>query len=54
MEPFIILIAEQVKTYHLHRYTKKLFMPSFLKVLLYAQLHETKSLQALSDCLFSE
>lgn len=48
------LITKQVKAYHLHRYTKKLFMPSFLKALLYAQLHETESLRALSDCLFSE
>jgi len=29
-------------------------MTSFLKLLLYAQLHETESLRALSDCVFSE
>ena len=29
-------------------------MASFMKLLLYAQLHETESLRALSDCVFSE
>lgn len=48
------LLEEQVKTYHLNYYTKKLHMTSFLKLLLYAQLHEIESLRALSDCVFSE
>lgn len=48
------LLGEQVKNYHLNYYTKKLHMTSFLKLLLYAQLHETESLRALSDCVFSE
>ncbi|WP_328823072.1 IS4 family transposase [Niallia alba] len=48
------LFEEQVKTYQLNYYTKKLHMTSFLKLLLYAQLHETESLRALSDCVFSE
>ena len=29
-------------------------MASFMKLLLFAQLHETESLRALSDCVFSE
>ena len=48
------LLEEQVKNYQLNYYTKKLHMTSFLKLLLYAQLHETESLRALSDCVFSE
>ncbi len=48
------LFEEQVKNYQLNYYTKKLHMTSFLKLLLYAQLHETESLRALSDCVFSE
>jgi len=47
------LIKEQVKTHQLDHYTKKLFMASFLKSLLYAQLQETESLRALSICFFS-
>ena len=43
-----------MKNYQLNYYTKKLHMTSFLKLLLYAQLHETESLRALSDCVFSE
>lgn len=43
-----------VKAYQLDYYTKKLYMASFLKLLLYAQLHETESLRALSDVVFSE
>src|SRR5699024_11972240 len=35
-------------------YTKKLFMKPFVSLLLHAQLHETESLQAISDGLFSE
>lgn len=48
------LFEEQVKKHHLNHYTKKLHMASFMKLLLYAQLHETESLRALSDCVFSE
>ncbi|WP_107842155.1 IS4 family transposase [Metasolibacillus meyeri] len=43
-----------VKTNQLNAYTKKLHMNSFVKLLLYAQLHETESLRALSDAIFSE
>ena len=48
------LFEEQVKKHDLNRYTKKLHMASFMKLLLYAQLHETESLRGLSDCVFSE
>ncbi|ABS21309.1 transposase IS4 family protein [Bacillus cytotoxicus NVH 391-98] len=48
------LFEEQVKKHHLNHYTKKLHMASFMKLLLYAQLHETESLLALSACIFSE
>ena len=46
------LFEEQVKTKKLDFYTKKLTTESFLKLLLFAQLHEVESLHALSDCLF--
>lgn len=45
---------ELVKTYQLDYYTKKLYMQSFMSLLLYAQLHETESLRALSDAVFSD
>ncbi|WP_391207737.1 IS4 family transposase [Psychrobacillus sp. L4] len=48
------LLENQVKNLHLDYYTKKLHMASFMKLLLFAQLHETESLRALSDCVFSE
>lgn len=48
------LLEEQVKTHQLNYYTKKLYMVPFLKLLLYAQLHETESLRALSDAVFSD
>lgn len=48
------LFEENVKTMKLDYYTKKLTTMSFLKLLLYAQLHETESLHALSDCLFDD
>lgn len=48
------LFEELVKTYPLNYYTKKLYMALFMKLLLYAQLHETESLRALSDELFSD
>ncbi|API94001.1 IS4 family transposase [Virgibacillus sp. 6R] len=48
------LFNEQVKKYQLNHYTKKLHMDSFMSLLLYAQLHETESLRALSDAVFSD
>ena len=48
------LFDDLVKTHQLNYYTKKLYMASFMKLLLYAQLHETESLRALSDAVFSE
>ncbi|WP_257348638.1 IS4 family transposase, partial [Pseudalkalibacillus decolorationis] len=48
------LFEENVKTMKLDHYTKKLTTDSFLKLLLFAQLHETESLHALSDCLFDD
>lgn len=48
------LFNEQVKKYQLDYYTKKLYMDSFVSLLLYAQLHETESLRALSDAVFSD
>lgn len=48
------LFEENVKTMKLDYYTKKLTTKSFLKLLLFAQLHETESLHALSDCLFND
>jgi putative transposase len=48
------LVDEQVKTSKLDFYTKKLTTESFLKLLLFAQLHEIESLHALSDCLFDD
>lgn len=48
------LFNELVKNYRLDYYTKKLYMASFMKLLVYAQLHETESLRALSDAVFSE
>ncbi|MEG0450103.1 MAG: DUF4372 domain-containing protein, partial [Lysinibacillus sp.] len=48
------LFEELVKTYQLNYYTKKLYMASFIKLLLFAQLHETESLRALSDAVFAD
>lgn len=48
------LFDNQVRKYQLNYYTKKLFMKPFISLLLHAQLHETESLQAISDGLFSE
>lgn len=48
------LFDNQVQKYQLDYYTKKLFMKPFVSLLLHAQLHETESLQAISDGLFSE
>lgn len=46
------IFEEQVKTKKLDYYMKKLTTESFLKLLLFAQLHEVESLHALGDCLF--
>ena len=43
-----------MKTLKLDAYTKKLTTEPFLKLLLFAQLHETESLHALINCLFDE
>lgn len=48
------LFDNQVRKYQLNYYTKKLFMKPFISLLLHAQMHETESLQAISDGLFSE
>jgi len=48
------LFDNQVWKYQLDYYTKKLFMKPFVLFLLHAQLHETESLQAISDGLFSD
>lgn len=45
---------EQVNIHQLDHYTKKLHMESFTSLLLYAQLHETEGLRALSDAVFSD
>src|SRR5690625_5166231 len=48
------LFEEKVETHQLDHYTKKLHMDPFMSLLLYAQLHETESLRALSDAVFSD
>lgn len=48
------LFNEQVTIRQLDYYTKRLHMDSFMTLLLYAQLHETESLRALSDAVFSD
>src|SRR5699024_3568576 len=48
------LFNEQVKKYQLDYYTKKLYMESFVSLLLYAQLHETGRLRARSDAVLSD
>ena len=48
------LFEEQVETYQLDHYTKKLHMDSFMSLLLFAQLHETESLRTLSDAVYSD
>lgn len=35
-------------------YTKKLTIEAFLKIMLFAQLHETESLHAISDALLDD
>src|SRR5690625_7464050 len=48
------LFEKNVKTMKLDYYTKKLTTESFLKLFLYAQLEEVKSLHELNDCLFDD
>src|SRR5699024_9946924 len=48
-----ILFDNQVQDLHLDYYTKKLYMKAFMPLLLYAQLHETDSLRAISDAMFA-
>src|SRR5699024_12567619 len=46
------LFKEQVAIHLLNAYTKKLYMASFMKLLLYAQHHKTVSLRAIRDAVF--
>src|SRR5699024_6148380 len=48
------LFKEQVNIHQLDYYTKKLYMGSFMSLMLYAQLHETESMRAVSDAVFSD
>src|SRR5690625_4065873 len=48
------LFNEMVENMELDYYTKKLYMAPFMKLLLFAQLHATESLRALSDAVFSD
>src|SRR5699024_10326758 len=48
------LFHNQVQDLHLDYYTKKLYMKAFMPLFLYALLHETKSLRALSDAMFAD
>lgn len=43
---------KMVENLQLDHYTKKLYTSSFMKLLLFAQLHGTESLRALSDAVF--
>ena len=47
-------LEELVKAYQLNYYTKKLYIASFLKLFVFAQLNETESLRAVSETLFSD
>ena len=47
-------LCEQVKTREQDHYTKKLTTEAYLKLMLFAQLHETESLHAMSDALLDE
>lgn len=47
-------ISEQVKELKQDYYTKKLTTESYIKLLLFAQLHEVESLEAMSDALLDE
>src|SRR5699024_6507345 len=47
-------LSKQVDFLNQDYYTKKLTTESFLKIMLFAQLHETESLHAMSDALLNE
>jgi IS4 transposase len=47
-------LSEQVEELKQDYYTKKLTTEAYIKLLLFAQLHETESLQAMSDALLDE
>jgi IS4 transposase len=47
-------LSEQVEECKQDYYTKKLTTDAYIKLLLFAQLHETESLQAMSDALLDE
>ncbi|MFC4620597.1 IS4 family transposase [Camelliibacillus cellulosilyticus] len=47
-------LTEQVREQKQDYYTKKLKTEAFIKLLLFAQLHETESLQEMSDALIDE
>ena len=47
-------LTEQVKELNQDYYTKKLTTEAYIKLLLFAQLHEFKSLEAMSDALLDE
>lgn len=47
-------LFEQVEKHKQDYYTKKLTTDAFIKLLLFAQLHETESLHAMSDALLNE
>jgi IS4 transposase len=47
-------LEELAERHQLNYYTKKLYIASFLKLLLFAQLNETESMRAVSETLFSD
>lgn len=47
-------LSEQVDILNQDYYTKKLTTEAYLKIMLFAQLHETESLHAISDALLDE
>jgi IS4 transposase len=47
-------LSEQVEELKQDYYTKKLTTEAYIKLLLFAQLHETESLQAISDALLDD
>ena len=47
-------VYEQVENLKQDYYTKKLTTEAYIKILLFAQLHETESLEAMSDALLDE
>src|SRR5690625_1732224 len=47
-------LFKQVDILNQDYYTKKLTTEAFLKIMLFAQLHETESLHAISDALLDE